>query len=83
MKSIFEQNGGTYTQVGDYLIPNISLPDAPAYPMRSGIKEQTGAPIQEKVYVDSLKEAENSLTIHESQLSNEQEERKKNGQKER
>ena len=51
--------------------------------MRSGIKEQTGAPIQEKVYVDSLKEAENSLTIHESQLSNEQEERKKNGQKER
>lgn len=51
--------------------------------MRSGIKEQIGAPIQEKVYVDSLKEAENSLTIHESQLSNEQEERKKNGQKER
>lgn len=57
-------------------------PDAEAA-MRSGIKEQTGAPIQEKVYVDSLKEAEKSLTIHESQLSNEQEERKKNGQKER
>ena len=33
MKSIFEQNGGTYTQVGDYPIPNISLPDAPAYPI--------------------------------------------------
>ena len=33
MKSIFEQNGGTYTQVGDYLIPDISLPDAPAYPI--------------------------------------------------
>ena len=33
MKSIFEQNGGTYTQVSDYLIPNISLPDAPAYPI--------------------------------------------------
>lgn len=31
MKSIFEQSGGTYTQVGDYLIPHISLPDAPAY----------------------------------------------------
>jgi len=31
MKSIFEQNGGTYIQVGDYLIPDISLPDAPAY----------------------------------------------------
>ena len=57
-------------------------PDAEAA-MRSGIKEQIGAPIQEKVYVDSLKEAENSLTIHESQLSNEQEEMKKNGQKER
>jgi len=40
-------------------------PDAEAA-MRSGIKEQIGAPIQEKVYVDSLKEAENSLTIHES-----------------
>ena len=33
MKSIFEQNGGTYIQVGDYLIPDISLPDAPAYPI--------------------------------------------------
>ncbi len=33
MKSIFEQNGGTYTQVGDYLISDISLPDAPAYPI--------------------------------------------------
>ena len=33
MKSIFEQNGGTYTQAGDYLIPNISLPDASAYPI--------------------------------------------------
>ena len=33
MNSIFEQNGGTYTQVGDYLIPDISLPDAPAYPI--------------------------------------------------
>ena len=33
MKSIFEQNGGTYIQAGDYLIPNISLPDAPVYPI--------------------------------------------------
>ena len=31
MKSIFEQNGGTYIHVDDYLIPDISLPDAPAY----------------------------------------------------
>lgn len=26
MKTIFENNGGTYTQVGDYLFPNLSLP---------------------------------------------------------
>ena len=25
-KSLFEQMGGTYTQVGDYLLPNITLP---------------------------------------------------------
>lgn len=25
-KSIFEQNGGTYRQEGDYLIPNLELP---------------------------------------------------------
>ena len=24
--TIFENNGGTYTQVGDYLLPNLSLP---------------------------------------------------------
>ena len=27
MKSIFEQMGGTYRQVGDYFIPNLVLPD--------------------------------------------------------
>lgn len=26
MKTIFENNGGTYTQVGSYLLPNLSLP---------------------------------------------------------
>ncbi len=26
-KSLFEQNGGTYLQVGDYLLPNITLPE--------------------------------------------------------
>lgn len=31
MKSIFEQMGGTYRQVGDYLIPNLVLPDASDY----------------------------------------------------
>lgn len=31
MKSIFEQMGGTYRQEGDYLIPNIVLPDTGDY----------------------------------------------------
>ena len=31
MKSIFEQNGGTYTKVGKYYIPNISVPDTKKY----------------------------------------------------
>ena len=31
MKSIFEQNGGTYTKVGDYYIPNIALPNTKKY----------------------------------------------------
>ena len=31
MKSIFEQNGGTYTKVGDYYIPNIAVPDIKKY----------------------------------------------------
>ena len=31
MKSIFEQNGGTYTKVGDYYIPNITVPDTKEY----------------------------------------------------
>ena len=26
MKSLFEQIGGTYTQVGDYLLPDVELP---------------------------------------------------------
>ncbi len=26
-KSIFEQMGGTYTQFGDYLLPNLTLPE--------------------------------------------------------
>lgn len=30
-QTLFEQNGGTYTQQGDYLLPNIKLPDQPKY----------------------------------------------------
>lgn len=31
MKSIFEKNGGTYTKIGDYYIPNITVPDTKKY----------------------------------------------------
>ncbi len=27
MKTLFEQNGGTYTKVGDYYIPNLTIPE--------------------------------------------------------
>ncbi len=32
-KSFFEQNGGTYRQVGDYFIPNITLPEEETEPI--------------------------------------------------
>lgn len=31
MKSLFEEMGGTYCQVGDYFIPNLVLPDTGDY----------------------------------------------------
>ena len=31
MKSLFEEIGGNYRQEGDYLIPNLALPDEPEY----------------------------------------------------
>lgn len=31
MKTIFKEMGGTYRQVGDYFIPNITLPDEGEY----------------------------------------------------
>lgn len=31
-KSLFEQMSGTYTQVGDYLIPNLALPPQETQP---------------------------------------------------
>ena len=31
MRSIFEQMGGTYRREGDYLIPNLELPDTEQY----------------------------------------------------
>ena len=32
-KSFFEQNGGTYTQVGDVLLPNLSIVEAEQRPI--------------------------------------------------
>lgn len=32
-KSLFEQMGGTYTQVGDYLLPNLTLPEEEQNPI--------------------------------------------------
>ena len=32
-KSIFEQMGGTYTRVGDYLLPNLTLPEEEQKPI--------------------------------------------------
>ncbi len=32
-KSLFEQNGGTYRQVGDYLLPNITIPKEETEPI--------------------------------------------------
>ena len=31
MKSLFEEMGGTYRQVGDYFIPNLAMPDTGNY----------------------------------------------------
>lgn len=32
-KTIFEEMGGTYTQVGDYVIPNLKLPEEESNPI--------------------------------------------------
>ena len=32
-KTIFEEMGGTYTQVGDYFIPNLKLPEEESNPV--------------------------------------------------
>lgn len=32
-KSLFEQMDGTYTQVGDYLLPNLILPEQQGQPI--------------------------------------------------
>ena len=32
-RTIFEEMGGTYTQVGDYLLPNLELPEEEQQPI--------------------------------------------------
>ena len=32
-KTIFEEMGGTYTQVGDYLLPDLNLPEEEQQPI--------------------------------------------------
>ena len=32
-RTIFEEMGGTYTQIGDYLLPNLKLPEKETQPV--------------------------------------------------
>ena len=36
MKTLFEEQSGTYTQQGDYLLPDIKLTDQPEYELVYG-----------------------------------------------
>ena len=40
-KTIFEQLGGTYSQQGDYMLPNLTLPDTKEYICGKGISKST------------------------------------------
>ena len=61
MKTIFEEMGGTYRQVGDYFIPNITLPDDGEYQIgkygrmrRSYLKEYRKIPYNNYVLERTL-----------------------------
>ena len=41
MKTIFENNGGSYTQQGNYLLPNLTLSDGIEKQIGVGNKTQT------------------------------------------
>lgn len=55
-KSLFEQMGGTYTQVGDYMLPDLTIPGEEQRPI--GIWEQRHARYlkqnQKVLYMSSL-----------------------------
>lgn len=55
MKSIFEKNGGTYIKVGDYYIPNITVPDTKKYNIgKYGILRKTFLKEHHKSYYTNL-----------------------------
>ena len=61
MKTIFKEMGGTYRQVGDYFIPNITLPDDGEYQIgkygrmrRSYLKEYRKIPYNNYVLEGTL-----------------------------
>ena len=41
-KTIFEEMGGTYTQVGDYLLPDLKLPEEEQQPI--GVLPERASP---------------------------------------
>lgn len=55
MKSIFEQNGGTYTKVGNYYIPNILVPDTRKYSIGKYGRMHAKFIKQNKPYIYSAK----------------------------
>ena len=55
MKSLFEEMGGTYCQEGDYLIPNLTLPDTGNYQLdKYGRMRRTYLKEHHKVLYTSL-----------------------------
>lgn len=55
MKSIFEQNDGTYTKVGNYYMPNVSVPDTKKYNIGKFDKMYAKFIKQNKSYIYSTK----------------------------
>ena len=55
MKSIFEQNGGTYAKIGKYYIPNVSVPDTKKYNIGKYGRMHAKFIKQNKLYIYSAK----------------------------
>ena len=61
MKSLFEQNGGTYSVVGDYRLPNLIAPNEPKYHI--GIWGQRRLPIR-KYHQKFSKQSEHGMVAN-------------------